>query len=185
MIASAFTYFHKKFKGIYKILFGAFVLLVAFSRLYLGMHFPSDVIVGIVIGLVIGYLNIIARNKLFHRNFKPSKLEDEFALIALVVGALLAVAFLRSLPMAGIFVGFYAGFFLFKEMSLDQSILLNKMIAIKYAIGFGLLGIVFLLGEGFLTFELGETQKFVLYMIAGFWISWLWPVIWEKVFKRI
>jgi len=185
IIAGVFSYAYNRIKGHWKILSVVAVLLVAYSRLYLGMHFPSDVVAGIALGLVIGRFNLIARNKLFHRNFRPSKLEDELALVAIVAIALLAVMFFKSFPMAGLFIGFYAGFFLFKEMGLSQSILFKKILAMKYAIGFGFLLIPLLLGEGIveLGFSLDEVQRFSLYLVGGFWISFIWPVLFEKSFK--
>jgi len=87
--------------------------------------------------------------------------------------------------MAGLFIGFYAGFFLFKEMELKQRILLRKMLAIKYAIGFAILLAIFLPCEEIISIgiALGETEKFALYAIAGFWISWIWPMLFEKLFR--
>jgi undecaprenyl-diphosphatase len=185
MIAAAFYYAHKMTKRLWKPAFGLVVLLVAYSRLYLGMHFLTDVLAGLVLGAVIGKLNLVARNRLFHRNFKPSKLEDELALVALVAAAVLAVLFLKSIPLAGLFLGFYAGFFLFKEMEMEQSILLNKPLLLKYLAGFAVLGALLLIGEGFvdLKISLDEVQRFALYAFGGFWVSWLWPWLFERVFR--
>lgn len=186
MIMAAFVYCYGRIEKHWKILFGIAVLLVAYSRLYLGMHYPTDVLAGVVVGLVIGKLNLLARNKLFHKNFKPSKLEDELALIVLVFAAIATVFFLRSVPMAGLFIGFYAGFFLFKEMNLKQSILLRKFLALKYAIGIVPLLAFVAIGEGIVEtgLVLDAIQAFIMYVLGGFWISWLWPVLFEKAFRH-
>lgn len=39
--------------------------LIAFSRLYVGVHYPSDVLVGMILGSVIGILAIIVIDKLY------------------------------------------------------------------------------------------------------------------------
>jgi len=186
LAAAAFSYVWKMIRNYKKILFAAVLLLVAFSRMYLGMHFPSDVVAGLALGLVIGKANLFARNRLFHRNFKPSKLEDELALVALVAVAVLAIMFLRSLPMSGLFIGFYAGFFLFKEMGLKQSILLRKFLALKYLAGFLPLACLVLVGEGIVGtgFVLNELQRFAFYLLAGFWISWIWPTLFERLWAK-
>lgn len=43
----------------------AIAVLIAFSRLYLGAHFPSDVFIGIILGITFGFLAVfIARHTL-------------------------------------------------------------------------------------------------------------------------
>lgn len=50
MLASLFSSHFKKY-----MLFYLFAAVVGFSRIYMGVHYPSDVIVGAVIGIIIGY----------------------------------------------------------------------------------------------------------------------------------
>lgn len=45
-------------KKIYKVLAGIFAFLMAFSRLYLYVHFPSDVIAGMVLGFLFGIMAV-------------------------------------------------------------------------------------------------------------------------------
>ncbi len=52
------TYFYKK-KAISAI---AVSVIIAFSRLYIGVHYPSDVLIGAVIGAFIGIISIILSN---------------------------------------------------------------------------------------------------------------------------
>ena len=57
--------FHKKNWGI-----AAFLLasLIAFSRLYLYVHYPTDVLAGILLGLLIGWLSHIIIQSLIRRH---------------------------------------------------------------------------------------------------------------------
>lgn len=45
---------HKRLKWFYYLL----AILISFSRIYLGKHYPSDVIAGAVIGLIIGFISL-------------------------------------------------------------------------------------------------------------------------------
>jgi len=186
LITGAFSHFYGIIKRKAKIGFVILIALVAFSRLYLGMHFPSDVLAGIALGLAIGKINLLARNKLFHRNFKPSKLEGEIALVAVIIAAIAAMLFVQSQPLCAALIGFYGGFFLFKEMGIKQGKITRKLGTVKILLGMAFIAAV-LVGTGDIAIvkkAVPPLEEFALYLIAGFWISWAWPVLWEKIMRK-
>ena len=72
---------------------GIATIIVAYSRLYLGAHFPSDVVVGVVLGILIGMSNNKLLKKFNEYSFKLSKLQDEI-LVGIFIGAALILLFL-------------------------------------------------------------------------------------------
>ena len=61
--------FHPK-RGLYLFLVA---FLVSFSRLYLGKHYPSDVVVGAMVGIFIGFISLKISNKIGYNLIKLSK----------------------------------------------------------------------------------------------------------------
>jgi undecaprenyl-diphosphatase len=49
----------------YKLLFFIYPLIVVYSRMYLGVHYPSDVITGAVVGIFYGWIVYLIMNKHF------------------------------------------------------------------------------------------------------------------------
>ena len=61
--AISIIYFHKR-EGIIAIILA---VLIAFSRLYLFVHYPSDILGGIILGSVAAILGIILVNKIYKK----------------------------------------------------------------------------------------------------------------------
>lgn len=63
-ILSVYIYFYRKlWVWILAILF---ILLMAFSRMHNGMHYPTDVLAGTILGIGYGFLTIYIVNKIRH-----------------------------------------------------------------------------------------------------------------------
>jgi undecaprenyl-diphosphatase len=62
LVFSAIPILNKEFKK-FKYVWVIFAVLVAFSRVYFGVHYFSDVLIGAVIGYGIGYLMVLTEEK--------------------------------------------------------------------------------------------------------------------------
>ncbi len=61
--AAILAYHHKSYAWLFWIL----ASLIGFSRLYLYVHFPSDVIFGVILGIACGYIGIILRKTIYKK----------------------------------------------------------------------------------------------------------------------
>ena len=158
---------------------GLATIIVAYSRVYLGAHFPSDVVVGVALGILIGMSN----NKLLKRfneySFKLSKLQDEVLVVGFIVIALILLFFVPQFVYVGLFFGYYAGFFYLREIDFEQKRTTKKDILTKTIIGF--------MGMALLTFpiilmpySLSDSIQFILMLLLGLWVSVVVPVLYEK-----
>jgi membrane-associated phospholipid phosphatase len=62
-LAAFFFYTLKKFAGKWSYLFYLWAFSIAFAQVYIGVHFPLDVVCGGIIGFVFGYLSAKSFNK--------------------------------------------------------------------------------------------------------------------------
>ncbi len=174
--------------------FGCFLMvaLVGFSRMYLGVHTPLDVGVGLVLGLGIAFL---AARYLMKDGTKKRELLLTVGLLA-AAAATIAIAVLMNrsgtieesyvadcLKAAGAGIGFAAGMYL-EKTRIRFSTKCNKpwMQVVKYLVGIiGVLvvkeGLKLLLGTGFLI-------DIVRYFMMTFWLTVLFPLIIKKWFAK-
>jgi len=183
LIAATYAFYSEKLKPNLKIIFILLVFLVAYSRMYLGVHFPSDVIVGLMLGYLIGKGNLWLIKTLKKKHYKISKLEDEVIAIILIAVGLVTVLFFSNITLLAGLLGYYVGFFYAKEISLSNPTPSKKELIPKIILGFA--GIAaFAAAMEFGPFEFEVWKEFVIYFIVGFYISFIFPLVYNGVKKR-
>lgn len=148
------------------------VSLIGFSRLYLGVHYPKDVIVGILVGLLVTYIGV--------------KLLEKFDALAVYWLTLLAFLPLLIFDQSGNFIksmGGFAGFVL--GITLEKKFV-NFTIDISWLkkgirIGVGLIFIVLIRSGLKMIFPQIMIFDFIRYTLLTFFAIGLYPWIFTKL----
>jgi len=173
-IAAAFTFFYNKIKKNWKIIFAIVLVLALISRVYLGKHFPMDVLGGLVLGSVVGIIMMRLNNKFFSN----TQSRRELGLIVIGILFLLVVFLLDKFAVTTLPLGYYIGHFLFKQFGWDSPKLSGKRFYKKAffgLIGFGAIMLYLLLAS------LPTTLQAVYFFLAGLWITLIFPFAYEVI----
>jgi membrane-associated phospholipid phosphatase len=161
----------------------AAVLLVALSRIYLGVHFPTDILGGWILGTVI----LILLWPYFDRVEKALSGMNPFALsaAAVVLPAILSLIFALKWPVMsmGALSGFLNGQIFEKKYSEFQQIKNLKAGILRYISGMMVLGLIFSAGYmvSVLKVPFHFLIMFILAWISGIWISAGAPRLFKKL----
>jgi len=177
--AAIYAHYSDIAKGNWKLLAALLVLLVAVARVYLGVHFPVDVVVGLAVGFAIGKINLGIERRFEKAHFRITKLEDDILVVAAVVVFLAGLYLLSSLVLLALLMGFYAGFFAWQERRIRQKKFHGTSLFVKAAVGYAVFGAVIILPKSLGWSEGGIS--FATYFIAGIWASFIYPWLAEKV----
>ena len=164
-------------------------LLVALSRIYLGVHWPVDVIGGLVAGAIVALIMFKILSALYDKGVP----RDLFIVISSITALLTMALFLiinrfyfesnllvtDLMKTIGVFTGASIGFIL-EEKYVNFSSggnIIKKVIRFV----FGLVGSLLLLSGLKLLFPVVDAFHFLRYALTGLWITWLYPLIGVKV----
>jgi len=169
---------HVKKKWIYLVGILA-ILLVGYSRLYLGVHYPIDVIGGILIAIIWTFIS----NYIFEYAQSTKK---TWVLMVIIVPMLIGMIFLREksyYTIVGTVLGFYVGYIIeSKYVQYDVRNTKVKQI-IKLVFGIGIL--ITLKGtlKGMLPVNI--FSDLLRYFVIGLWITVGAPLIFKRFTRNV
>jgi membrane-associated phospholipid phosphatase len=164
-------------KKVFKIIAILIMIFVPLSRIYLGQHFLSDVLVGVLLSFGVAYLCYKGLNKIGDK--------EEYLALSLAPVMLLLMILNPSHDIAvasGAFIGFSVGYFL--EKRYVKYIVKTSLVAQFVKVIFGLavlMGIRLGLGA---IFPDTDFFDFIRYIVIGLWASVLAPMVFKYAHQK-
>lgn len=155
------------------------MILVPFSRMYLGQHYLEDVLVGMALGIGIGILGMFVYKKF------PDK--EEYVGLAMIPVLVILMIFISDHQVfvgGGAYSGLAIGYFLEKKYVNYDIKAPKKTQIFKVIIGLAVT-LVLYFGLSFLFDLIGEYNILtaIRYFVIAFWASLGAPILFKKIFK--
>ncbi len=152
-------------------------ILTGISRLYLGVHYVSDVLAGLLLGAILGWVISKLEIKINKANFHISKIKEEALLVGFFVLMIVAdLVIPAEYYGAYTILGYFIGYAIFRHTNLKQNLTLAKtktQLAVAFIGGTIFLGI---LGASAYYLTIGIVSQ-VLFFFSGIFITLIWPIV--------
>jgi membrane-associated phospholipid phosphatase len=152
-------------------------LLTGLSRLYLGVHFLTDVLAGLTLGAILGWIISKLETKINKANFHISKLKEEALLVGFFVLMIIAdLVIPEEYYGAYAILGYFIGYAVFRHTRLKQNLTLTqtkKQLAVAFIGGTIFLGI---LGASAYYLTTGLISQ-ILFFTSGIFVTLIWPIV--------
>ncbi len=150
------------------------IILVAYSRMYLGVHYPIDVIGGIVIGITWVFIS----NYIFDY---AEATKRKWILMIIILPILIGMIFFKEktyYTISGTVLGFYIGYIL--ESKYVHYDVRSAMLAQVLKVVFGLTSLIILKTTLKVIFPISIFADFFRYFVIGLWITVGAPSIFNR-----
>lgn len=184
-VAAVYAFLSREIKKNFKYLILLLALLTAISRMYLGVHYLSDVIAGLFLGSIIAWGVYKFESKINKTQFHISKIKEEFIIVIFFVSLIIFNLFVPSEYYgAYALLGYFIGYAIYRHTKLAEVMVRAKTIKQKIVImffGTAIFGAMGALAYFILDGILAQTTFFS----AGIFITLIWPIVISKfVAKR-
>jgi len=155
------------------------IFLVGYSRMYLGVHYPIDVIGGIVVGIIWVFIS----NYIFDYAEKTGK---KSILLIMVIPMLIGMIFFKEktyYTISGIVLGFYIGYII--ESKYIRYDVRNTRLNQIFKLVIGLTIFILLKSVLKLILPISTLADFFRYFVIGLWITVGAPYIFKKFIVQV
>jgi membrane-associated phospholipid phosphatase len=167
LISLVFTFYKKNSN----LLFLIFIFLIGISRIYLGLHYVTDVVFGVIFGFILTKIFFRFEYKIKKLNLKLNKIGDELIILILILLGVLISFFVPVEYVLGYYLlGYYIGFIVYKNSNFKLKVKTNLEII------FGGLILVILF---FIANSIGLIGGLVFF-ISGLFVTIIWPFLLKK-----
>ena len=152
------------------------MIIIGLSRIYLGVHWPKDVAVGLIIGIAWVYIG----GKIFDYSVEKN---NKHILLFFILPSLIGLLLFKSsdyLKAVAIGMGFYIGYAIEDKYVQFEEEAIPKIQVLKFLIGASGLLIIMVYFKKLMP--KGNINDFIRYSLLGIWITAGAPFIFTRIF---